>query len=194
MNNLQRHDLSNDLFLVDLILMKLSKMNIDDDVKELVNTAKDRLEKAIDTLRDSIIPDEKKIIPLCRKIVPQVCDDLGLNLEMNINKNNLSKISEKSFRQVVTNIAKNSFEQGATSLNVFLADSCLTFHDNGGGFDSDTLKSLNSGIMTTTKEYGSGHGIESLRQFAIDHDLEMILENSANGAVICFHKKESHQT
>jgi len=190
MNEIEAHNLNNDLSLIKLCIETVLKVNLDTDISILLKKALCRLECTIEGISENYGDNRMDLIRLARTTLPDLCNNLSLELDLEIDKSIFPKISKKSFRESATNVIKNARENNATKIKFFLSGSCFSFTDNGSGFDTNVLKKLNSGEFVTTKKLGSGIGVQSLKKFCVENNLELILDNTNEGASVSFILKE----
>ncbi|PIP95412.1 MAG: hypothetical protein COW00_12980 [Bdellovibrio sp. CG12_big_fil_rev_8_21_14_0_65_39_13] len=105
--------------------------------------------------------------------------------------------------RVISNIIQNSIEQNATSLQIILRKNSISFHDNGGGINSEVLLKIKSGSKASTKTQGHGLGLFSLKDLCEKHHWKLELQNRSrhdchpvkNGLfiMITFPKPASHE-
>lgn len=187
MNNIDIHDISNDIMVIDMLLGKIAKIG-SDEVKSLVSKARNRVNDSISILRNTISIDKKPLMKMCDEIIPVIAEDMGLHCSVSATLNKFGKVSELGFKRLVNNLLKNSLEAGATQINVILRDNKLIFIDNGEGISNDVLSELNNGQEITTKNTGSGNGMSSVRNFCKVNNLVMSIK-SDSGTIVSITKR-----
>jgi len=79
--------------------------------------------------------------------------------------------------RMISNIIQNSIEQNASSLKIVLRKNSISFHDNGGGIDSEILLKIKKGIKVSSKNQGHGLGLFGLRDICDKYNWKLELQN-----------------
>ncbi len=113
-------------------------------------------------------------------------------IHLNVDNDFVITLDENSFRQIVMTLWRNSSEatQGTGVLSVSSSPECteLLFQDNGPGLSDDAISHLFEPFYTT-KSSGTGLGLSTARQLALDNEFDLCWDNERRGFVLEMSKK-----
>lgn len=128
-----------------------------------------------------------------REVVDEVLDLLRaklIDVRIEIRGDLWIEANRSFIFSLILNVVLNSLENFGKRMSpdpvikISMSGRCLTFEDNGGGFASDVLERVRSGVSASTKIEMSGLGLFLLREGVRNMGGKMFFSNSPEGAVI----------
>ncbi len=189
MNTAFIHDLNNKMTLLGASLRLVDKAYDSGDIDTIKRTM-DKVKKYITNASDFVKTSLKEVIDP-RVLACEVIDSIETNIAIEINQvqKGVHQVRKSAFTSVMENIIKNAEEShNVTKIRIYTTPSSITIFDNGTGFKNEVLQAFRKGQGKTTKTYGTGTGLLSIKQQMKAMGYGMSINNKNPGSCIQFKK------
>lgn len=86
-------------------------------------------------------------------------------------------VNKTHIDRMISNIIQNAIEQNASSLNICLRLNSISFHDDGGGIDSEVLLKIRKGHKASSKGESRGLGLFGISELCERYHWTLDLQN-----------------
>lgn len=170
-------------------ILKSSALMLHDISSYLLDTSLKNTSKLPRLSRLNIVNGIKAIINLKEEEYPKYKDTICFKSE--VSSTTWAWLNHTEFSRVLSNIINNSFESSQTpkiDVELTLGDVLiLSIKDNGPGFSKEVLESFHSSRPKSTKSSGHGIGLISAKASILSMGGELTISNRSGACVdICF--------